>query len=71
MSWRVEDYDSEWAAITAVAGLPEVVANVWPLAIVQTCIIHLIRTSRLASRKYWPEISRDLKPIYTAVNSAG
>jgi putative transposase len=51
-------------------GLPEVVANTWPPAIVQTCIIHLIRnTFRLVSRKYWPEISRDLKPIYTAVNA--
>jgi putative transposase len=51
-------------------GLPEVVANVWPPAIVQTCIIHLIRnTFRLTSRKYWPELSRDLKPIYTAVNA--
>ena len=31
-------------------GLPEVVANVWPQAIVQTCIIHLIRnTFRLTS----------------------
>ena len=26
-------------------GLPEVVGNVWPLAIVQTCIIHLIRNT--------------------------
>ena len=51
-------------------GLPEVVANVWPPAIVQTCIIHLLRnTFRLVSRKYWPEVSRDLKPIYTAVNA--
>ncbi|TCC48566.1 IS256 family transposase [Kribbella capetownensis] len=51
-------------------GLPEVVANVWPPAIVQTCIIHLIRnTFRLTSRKHWPELSRDLKPIYTAVNA--
>jgi putative transposase len=24
-------------------GLPEVVANVWPLTTVQTCILHLIR----------------------------
>jgi len=33
-------------------GLPEVVVNVWPLTIVQTCIIHLIRnTFRLTSRK--------------------
>ena len=49
-------------------GLPEVVGNVWPLTIVQTCIIHLIRnTFRLASRKDWDAIKRDLKPIYTAV----
>ena len=26
-------------------GLPEVVANVWPQTIVQTCIIHLIRNT--------------------------
>jgi len=51
-------------------GLPEVVSNVWPHAIVQTCIIHLIRnTFRLTSRKYWDEIRRDIKPIYTAVNA--
>ena len=47
------------------------VGNVWPQAIVQTCIIHLIRnTFRLTSRKYWDEIKRDIKPIYTAVNAA-
>ena len=52
-------------------GLPEVVSNVWPQAIVQTCIIHLIRnTFRLTSRKYWDEIKRDIKPIYTAVNAS-
>jgi len=51
-------------------GLPEVVGNVWPAAIVQTCIIHLIRnTFRLTSRKYWDEIKRDVKPIYTAINA--
>jgi putative transposase len=52
-------------------GLPEVVGNVWPAAIVQTCIIHLIRnTFRLASRKYWDQLKGDVKPIYTAVNAA-
>jgi transposase-like protein len=51
-------------------GLPEVVANVWPRATVQTCIIHLIRGSfRLSSRKYWDELKRDLRPIYTAANA--
>jgi putative transposase len=52
-------------------GLPEVVGNVWPLAIVQTCIVHLIRnTFRLASRRDWDALKRDIKPIYTAVNPA-
>jgi putative transposase len=52
-------------------GLPEVVSNVWPQTIVQTCIIHLIRnTFRLTSRKYWDELKRDMRPIYTAVNAA-
>jgi putative transposase len=51
-------------------GLPEVVGNVWPRTIVQTCIIHLIRnTFRLASRKDWDALKRDVKPIYTAVNA--
>jgi putative transposase len=48
-------------------GLPDVVGNVWPLAIVQTCIIHLIRnTFRLTSRRDADAIKRDIKPIYTA-----
>jgi putative transposase len=52
-------------------GLPEVVENVWPLTIVQTCIIHLIRnTFRLTSRKDIDAIKRDIKPIYTAPNPA-
>jgi putative transposase len=52
-------------------GLPEVVGNVWPQAIVQTCIIHLIRnTFRLASRRDWDAMKRAVKPIYTAVNAA-
>ena len=52
-------------------GLPEVVSNVWPLTTVQSCIIHLIRnTFRLASRKDWDALKRDVKPIYTAVNAA-
>ncbi|MCK1810312.1 MULTISPECIES: IS256 family transposase [unclassified Micromonospora] len=51
-------------------GLPEVVTNVWPRTVVQTCVIHLIRnTFRLTSRKYWDEIKREIKPIYTAVNA--
>ena len=52
-------------------GLPEVVGNAWPQAIVQTCVIHLIRnTFRLASKRDWDPLRRDVKPIYTAVNAA-
>ena len=51
-------------------GLPDVVVNVWPQAIVQTCIIHLIRnTFRLSSRRDWDAIKRAIRPIYTAVNA--
>lgn len=50
-------------------GLPEVVEHTWPAAIVQTCIVHLIRnTFRLAARQDWDAIKRDIRPIYTAPN---
>jgi putative transposase len=62
--------DTFFVVCDGLKGLPEVVGNVWPQAIVQTCIIHLIRnTFRLTSRKYWDAIKRDIKPIYTAVNA--
>jgi transposase-like protein len=52
-------------------GLPEVVENAWPQAIVQTCIVHLIRnTFHLASKRDWDALRRGLKPVYTAVNAA-
>jgi transposase-like protein len=52
-------------------GLPEVVGNVWPAAIVQTCVVHLLRnTFRLASKRDWDALKRDVKPIYTAPNAA-
>ena len=48
-------------------GLPDAVNAVFPQAIVQACVIHLIRaTLRYASRKYWDQIARDLRAIYTA-----
>ena len=51
-------------------GLPNSVNTVWPMATVQTCIIHLIRgTFGYASRKYWDELSKDLRPIYTAASA--
>ena len=62
--------DTFFVVCDGLKGLPEVVGNVWPAAIVQTCIIHLIRnTFRLTSRRYWDELKRDLRPIYTAINA--
>ena len=52
-------------------GLPESIEATWPLAVVQTCVLHLLRnTFRLASRRDWDRMARDLRPIYTAVNEA-
>jgi transposase-like protein len=54
-----------------LTGLPDAVNAVWQQAIVQTCIIHLLRnTFRYASRKYWDQIAKDIKPVYTAPSEA-
>jgi putative transposase len=51
-------------------GLPEVVGSAWPQAIVQTCIVHLIRdTFHLASKRDWDVLRRDVRPVCTAVNA--
>jgi transposase-like protein len=48
-------------------GLPDSVSAVWPLTIVQTCVIHLLRnTFRYAGRQDWEKIAKDLRPVYTA-----
>jgi transposase-like protein len=48
-------------------GLPAAIDTVWPQAITQTCIVHLLRNSfRYASKKHWAALAKDLKPIYTA-----
>jgi putative transposase len=63
--------DAFFVVCDGLKGLPEVVGNVWPLTTVQTCIIHLIRnTFRMASKRDWDALRRDVKPIYTAVNES-
>ena len=62
--------DTFFLVCDGLKGLPEVVGNVWPLTTVQTCIIHLIRnTFRLASKKDWDALKRDVRPIYAAPNA--
>jgi putative transposase len=52
-------------------GLPAAIETVWPQAITQTCIIHLLRNSfRYASKKDWAAIAKDLKLVYTAASES-
>lgn len=52
-----------------LAGLPEAIESVWPQALVQTCVIHLMRASfRYASYSDRKSISAALRRIYTAIN---
>lgn len=54
-----------------LGGLPDAINTVWELAIVQTCVIHLIRnTFRFAARQCWGDMARDLEPVYTAPTEA-
>jgi transposase-like protein len=54
-----------------LTGLPDAISVTWPQAIVQLCVVHLIRASlRYASRKYWVPLTKDLKQIYTASDEA-
>jgi putative transposase len=52
-------------------GLPDAINTVWSRAVVQTCVIHLLRnTFRYASRRYWDQIAKDIRPVYTSVSEA-
>jgi putative transposase len=54
--------------VDGLKGFPEAIEAIFPLTVVQTCVVHLIRHSL----KYVPrreQVARDLKPIYTAVDA--
>lgn len=54
-----------------LTGLPDAITAVWPAAITQTCVVHLLRNSfRYAGRQHWDAIARALKPVYTAPTEA-
>ena len=54
-----------------LSGLPEAIEATWPKAIVQTCVIHLIRASmKYVSWKDRKKAAAAMRPIYTAVNEA-
>jgi putative transposase len=48
-------------------GLPEAIEAVWPQAVTQTCVVHLLRASfRYAARQHWDALAKALRPVYTA-----
>jgi putative transposase len=54
-----------------LAGLPEAIEHVWPQAVTQTCVVHLLRNSfRYAGRQHWDAIAKAMRPIYTAPTEA-
>lgn len=52
-------------------GLPDAIETVWPRAVTQTCVVHLLRNSfRYAGRQHYDAIAKALRPIYTAATEA-
>ena len=52
-----------------LTGLPEAIEATWPDSMVQTCVVHLIRSSmRFVSYQDRKKVAAALKPIHTAAN---
>jgi putative transposase len=55
------------ACVDGLKGFPEAIEAIFPKTTVQTCVVHLIRTSlKYVPRREREQVARDLKPIYTA-----
>lgn len=55
--------------VDGLTGFKEVINEVYPKAIVQRCIVHMIRRStRFVSSKHIKKVCADLRKIYTAAN---
>jgi len=56
--------------VDGLKGFPEAIEAVFPTTTVQTCIVHLIRHSlKYVPRREYDQVTKDLKPIYTAVDA--
>ena len=55
------------ACVDGLTGFPEAIEGIFPETTVQTCLVHLIRSSlKYVPRREREQVTRDLKPIYTA-----
>ncbi len=53
--------------VDGLTGFPEAIEAIFPRTTVQTCLVHLIRSSlKYVPRREREQVARDLKPIYTA-----
>ena len=60
------------ACVDGLKGFPEAIEATFPLTTVQTCIVHLIRHSlKYVPRKQYEQVTKDLRPIYTALDADG
>jgi putative transposase len=58
------------ACVDGLKGFPDAIEAVFPQTTVQTCIVQLIRASlKYVPRREFADVTRDLKPIYTAIDS--
>jgi putative transposase len=56
--------------VDGLKGFPEAIEAIFPDTTVQTCIVHLIRASlKYVPRKQYDQVTKDLRPIYTAINA--
>jgi putative transposase len=55
------------ACVDGLTGFPEAIEAIFPKTTVQTCLVHLIRSSlKYVPRREREQVARDLRPIYTA-----
>ncbi len=59
------------ASVDGLKGFPEAIEAVFPQTVVQTCIVHMIRSStRLVAWKNRRAMMKDLRPVYAAPTEA-
>jgi putative transposase len=55
--------------VDGLTGFPEAIEAIFPETVVQTCIVHLIRTSlKYVPRREYDQVTKDLRLIYTATD---
>jgi Transposase, Mutator family len=64
--------DVRMVVCDGLTGLPDAIGAVWPAAITQTCIVHLLRNSfRYAGRQHWDARCRPPEPLFIRLLGRG